>query len=636
MPVPTQQPHNGQVTPLRLRLLATTDLHGHVRGYDLFSDREDTSCGLARVATLIDAARADCPNTLLFDNGDFLQGTPLTEYWARNRTGRPAAPHPVIEAMNALAYDAVALGNHEFNYGLEFLLESLSDARFPCLAANALTAQGAPLTQAHTIIERALTDEAGTVHMLRIGVFGVLPPQFILWDSAFLAGRLQSRAIVDTARDEIATLKAQGCDLVVALAHTGIDPDAREDDPHAEHVATLLARLEGLDALIAGHDHITFPGPDVPARDWIDPEHGVLHGVPTVTPGHFGSHLGQIDLTLHHDAQGWQVARAQVQAIPVRQTPSVPEAPRIVACTAQAHDEVQRHSRQRIARLDVPLHSYFSLAAPDAALTFVAHAQREHVRTLLEGRIEGELPLLSAVAPCKSGGRSGAEYYLDLKPGPLSIRNLSEIYLFPNIVTAVIIDGAGLKSWLERAAIVFETIPAGSQGQTLIRPSVPAYNFDVMLGLTYEIDISAPPAFDLQGAATGEGHGRIRDMRHQGRPVEDTQKFVVATNNYRSAFAGQFTGLEALRIDLGPDVASRDMLIEAARRWETVHPQPEPIWQFRDQPDTYARLITGAGALAYTAQMGRFGLSVEEHREDGTVTLCKQLFEEVRRSGTLG
>ncbi|WP_406720193.1 bifunctional 2',3'-cyclic-nucleotide 2'-phosphodiesterase/3'-nucleotidase [Thioclava litoralis] len=627
---------------VRLRLLATTDLHGHIRGYDLFADREDTGCGLSRVATLIERARTGCPNTLLFDNGDFLQGTPLTEYWARDRQGRADAPHPVIDAMNALAYDAVGLGNHEFNYGLDFLTRSLRDARFPCLSANALRLRAprpeedVPLTQAHVVLEKDLHDENGDLRRVRIGVFSVLPPQFILWDSAILASRLQSRSIIETARAQVAQLRAQGCDLVIALAHTGIDPLARADDPTCEHAATLLAQIDGIDALIAGHDHIAFPGPDVAPSADVDPVAGRLYGVPTVTPGRFASHLGQIDLDLVQGARGWQVAASCATLIPVAQEPPVPEAERIVTRNAKAHAEVQSYTSRRVARLDVPLHSYFSLVGPDAALSFVAQAQRDHVQSLLADRPEGELPLLSAVAPCKSGGRAGADYYLDIPPGPLSIRHLSEIYLFPNIVTAVVIDGKGLKSWLERASIIFNTIADGTRGLPLIRPEIPAYNFDIMLGVTYEIDLSAPPVFDLHGMQTTQSRGRIRNLCYQGRPVDDRQSFVVATNNYRSAFAGQFAGLDGLRVDLGPDIASRDVLIRAARAWDTLHPAAIPIWQFRDQPQTSVTMVTGKGALAYHRQMEDLGMSLQDTHADGTVTLCKQLFYADACTGTLG
>lgn len=285
---------------LSLRLLATTDLHGHLAGYDYFEDRPCIETGLARLASLIGTARAEAVNTLLLDNGDFLQGSPLVDYWARERGLSPGEVHPMIAAMNALCYDAVTVGNHEFNFGLDFTLRALDGAAFPVVSANAVQREGASPAEDETlfapwvILERDLADAAGQARRLRIGVIGFLPPQTVLWDRALLSGLMSTRGIAEAARAHVPALRAAGADIVVALAHTGIAPEIAPDTPEheIEDAALPLAEVEGIDVIVCGHTHALFPAPGLPPAPGLDPMRGTLCGKPAVLPGRWGSHLG--------------------------------------------------------------------------------------------------------------------------------------------------------------------------------------------------------------------------------------------------------------------------------------------------------------------------------------------------------
>ena len=288
----------------------------------IIATRPDDTVGLSKLATLIAAARAGAPNTLLFDNGDFLQGSPMGELVAVERGLKRGETHPVMAAMNMLGYDAATLGNHEFNYGLDFLDASIATAKFPICCANLVKGQLAASPRGDTtflkpylIIEREVTDEAGERHKLKIGVIGVVPPQIMQWDHGHLSGKVDTRDIVETVKAYLPEIREQNVDFVLALAHTGIStaPPGEKDENAAFH----LSRLSGIDVMFTGHAHRLFPGAGYVSGEGVDFEKGTLNGVPSVMAGFWGSHLGQIDLVLQKDGQRLRVASCAVAALPI-------------------------------------------------------------------------------------------------------------------------------------------------------------------------------------------------------------------------------------------------------------------------------------------------------------------------------
>ena len=270
---------------VRLRLLGTTDLHVNVLPYNYYADKEDVTVGLARTATLIAKARAESKNSLLLDNGDTIQGNPLGDFVARERGLKKGDVHPVYKAMNLLKYDATTVGNHEFNYGLDFLAAAHSGLTFPVVAANVETAgSGKPYFKPYEILTRQVTDEQGQVHSLKIGVIGFVTPQITTWDKAALAGKVTTADIVDAARRYVPELRAQGADIVVALCHSGLSAEPRQG--LEENAAWYLTEVPGIDAIVTGHQHQGLSGPrissDCPAADSAK---GTIHGIPVVMPG---------------------------------------------------------------------------------------------------------------------------------------------------------------------------------------------------------------------------------------------------------------------------------------------------------------------------------------------------------------
>ena len=568
---------------LHLRVLGTSDLHMFALDWDYYLNRPDPTVGLTKLASLIRKARSEVKNALLLDNGDILQGNPMGDYLATVDQFKSNPAHPFFLAMNALAYDAATLGNHEFNFGLPFLDRALKSANFPFVCANVRDAADKTLLPPHVILQRRLLDENGISHDLRIGVIGFVPPQIMVWDRIHLDGKATAQSIVASARQFLPELRTQ-CDLVIALCHSGIG-DGRAD-PNAENVAEQVAALDEVDAIITGHSHRVFPGPDYAGRPGIDAQKGILSGKPGVMPGFWGSHLGVIDLNLEQAAGRWRVANFQAEVRPIyrREGTTIVAAsepdPQTAAVFASAHAQVQDWVSQPIGDLETPLHSYFVWAGHDLPTALINRAQLDYAKSLLAGTPLAALPLLSAAAPFRAGYTPDA--YVDIKAGPIAIRDAANLYMFSNTVSIVRVNGAVLKDWLEHAARVFQRVdPDNPASQPLLDLRVPSYNFDVIAGLTYEIDLTQPARTDINGRIVADQAHRIVDLRYQGQPLDPQREFLVVTNNYRAGGGGRFPSIDGNTIVLNDATANRDALILFIRKTSRLSVTDESPWRFK-------------------------------------------------------
>ena len=591
---------------LHLRVLGTSDLHMFALDWDYYLNRPDPTVGLTKLASLIRKARSEVKNALLLDNGDILQGNPMGDYLATVDQFKSNPAHPFFLAMNALAYDAATLGNHEFNFGLPFLDRALKSANFPFVCANVRDAADKTLLPPHVILQRRLLDENGISHDLRIGVIGFVPPQIMVWDRIHLDGKATAQSIVASARQFLPELRTQ-CDLVIALCHSGIG-DGRAD-PNAENVAEQVAALDEVDAIITGHSHRVFPGPDYAGRPGIDAQKGILSGKPGVMPGFWGSHLGVIDLNLEQAAGRWRVANFQAEVRPIYRregTTIVPASepdPQTAAVFASAHAQVQDWVSQPIGDLKTPLHSYFVWAGHDLPTALINRAQLDYAKSLLAGTPLAELPLLSAAAPFRAGYTPDA--YVDIKAGPIAIRDAANLYMFSNTVTILRVNGAVLKDWLEHAARVFLRVdPDNPASQPLLDLRVPSYNFDVIAGLTYEIDLSQPPRTDLNGRIIAEQAHRIVDLRYQGQPIDPQRDFLVVTNNYRAGGGGRFPSIDGNTIVLNDATANRDALISFIRQSRHVAVTEQSPWRFlKSKSAIRVWFDTAPNAIKFTSEI---------------------------------
>lgn len=599
---------------VQLRILATSDLHAHVHPFDYYREETVVNAGLARTATLIDQLRAEAPNSLLVDNGDFLQGSPMGDYIAYSRGMREGDLHPIIAAMNLLSYDACALGNHEFNYGMGFLERSLARAEFPVLCANAVTRRGtAPASDKrrfapYLLLDRIVTDGAGQPHKLRIGIIGLLPPQITTWDYSLLRGHLETRDMVATAEALVPEMREAGADVIVALAHTGICAEPAFDG--MENAAVPLARIDGIDALVTGHSHLVFPSPLFAGLDGVDAIKGSIAGKPAVMPGFWGSHLGVIDLALTPTPAGWRVIDHQSEARPIAQrdlsgalNPLVDSAERVLDSVHKTHAATVKFMRRTVGMTQRPLNSYFALVSNATSLQLVCRAQDWHVRRHLIGTDHAALPLLSAAAPFKAGGRAGPGHYTAVPAGGLALRNLADLYSYPNTICAVRITGAQLRDWLERSAAMFRQITPGWADQPLIEPEFPCYNFDVIMGVTYEIDLSKAPRFDTQGKLLDHAAGRIRKLRFRGKAIDPSAEFVVATNNYRVNTCPALAGENRAGVVYEAPISNRDILMKYISEFRPSEPRTEPNWRFSAIRGTSALFETSPLAAAHLADL---------------------------------
>ena len=604
---------------VKLRLLATSDLHMFVYDFDYYAGVQDNTVGLGKVATLLRHARGEARNSLLFDNGDILQGNPLGDYMALPGTAR--ASHPMIRTMNLLGYDAATFGNHEFNYGLDVLAESLGSACFPFVCANIETLDGGLWAPPTTVLHRQVIDEAGLPQTLRIGVIGLVTPQIMIWDKARLEAHIRTIDIVEAAARHLPALRAAS-DLVVALSHSGIS-----DAPHeagAENACLALAALPGIDVVISGHAHRVFPGSDYAGLAGVDATRGTLAGKPAVMPGFWGSHLGVVDLTLRQSGARWLIDDFAVEARPIsrrhgrRAEPLAGNDPRVLAAVAPEHRATLRWMEQPVGRTTRPIDSYFALVGGDASLPLVNAAQLWYARPLLEATRFAGLPVLSAASSFKSGGH-GANAYVDIPAGPLTMRAIASLYMFANTVCAVRVTGAELREWLERACVVFNRIDLGGVAPQRLRATgVPSYMFDVISGLTYNIDLTQRARYDPHGALRAPASHRIVDLLHLGRPVDPAQEFIVVTNNYRADGGGHFPGTGAGRIVLAAPDLIRDVLVHYVASQTPLTPRAEPVWCFA-RPARPVRLEFDGNADTARHLAAHPGVTRIGETADGTV-----------------
>lgn len=566
-----------------VRILSTTDLHTNLVNYDYYQDKPSQTIGLAKTAVLIDKAKEEKPNVLLVDNGDIIQGTPLGTYKSIIDPVEAGETHPMYAALDKLGFDAGTLGNHEFNYGLEYLDKVISTAGMPIVNANVVdTATGNLRYKPYEIITKSYKTTDGKTINLNIGITGIVPPQILNWDKALLEGKITVKDSVEAVKSVIPAMQKAGADIILVLSHSGIGDDVYEVGE--ENVGYQIAGIDGVDAVVTGHSHAEFPsgkgtGFYEKYKD-IDGVNGLITGTPVTMAGKYGDHLGIIDLGLTRMNGKWQVTKshAEIRKIDTKSDEAKPE---IITIAKESHEATIKYVRKQVGTTTAPITSYFALVKDDPSIQIVNKAQIWYAKQELKGTAEANLPILSAAAPFKAGTRGDATAYTDIPAGPIAIKNVADLYLYDNVTAILKVTGADLKEWLEMSAGQFNTIdPTSKAPQNMVNTNYRTYNFDVIDGVTYEFDITQPNKYDKDGKLVNAGASRVRNLKYQGKDVAADQEFIVVTNNYRAS--GQFPGVVNATVNRLLGLENRQVIINYILAEKTINPSADNNWYFSD------------------------------------------------------
>ncbi|PLT34058.1 bifunctional 2',3'-cyclic-nucleotide 2'-phosphodiesterase/3'-nucleotidase [Bacillus sp. V5-8f] len=580
-----------------LRIMETTDVHTNLVGYDYFKDVPSDSIGLSRTATLIKQARNEVKNSVLVDNGDLIQGTPLGTYKAKVDPLEKGEVHPAYKAMNQLGYDMATYGNHEFNYGLNYLEEATNDARFPYVNANIYIDDhdknpnnDKNKFQPYKIVEKEVRANNGKKIKVDIGYIGFVPPQIMDWDKANLEGKVITKGIVETAKKYIPEMKKKGADIIIGLTHSGFSGDTG----NTEDVVYSLTKVPDIDAITFSHTHKVFPAANEQALDalfkdstgkvlpGVDNAKGTINGVPAVQAGYGGGNLGIIDLKLQRVRGKWEVVGSQSSNRTVygkTTNQKTEEDSGVVTAVKADHDATVKYVNTPIGKTTAPIHSFFALVQDDPSVQVVTNAQKWYVEKYLAANKPEykDLPILSVGAPFKAG-RNGPEEFTEIHTGDLTIRSAGDLYLYDNTLKAIKAKGSVVKEWLEMSAGKFNTIdPGKTEEQKLLNDQFPVYNFDIIDGVQYQIDVTKPVRYDMKGNKISDS-SRIKNLTYNGQPVDPDQEFIVVTNNYRAGGGGNFPGVKGSEYVVDSADENRQILMDYITEKKEINPTADNNW----------------------------------------------------------
>ncbi|MEI9696937.1 bifunctional 2',3'-cyclic-nucleotide 2'-phosphodiesterase/3'-nucleotidase [Moellerella wisconsensis] len=538
---------NVNAATVDLRVMETSDIHSNLVDFDYFKDKSTEQFGLVRTASLIKAAKGEVTNAILVDNGDLIQGSPLADYMAAKGLAEGES-HPAHMLMNTMGYTVGNFGNHEFNFGLDYLKQAIAGAKFPYVNANIMDAKsGKNYFTPYIIVDTAVKDRQGNSHTIKIGYIGFVPPQIAIWDKANLDGKVVVNDITETANKFVPQMKKEGADLIVAIPHSGFSQDPYK--AMAENSVYYLSEVAGIDAIMFGHAHGVFPSQEFANIKGVDIEKGTVNGIPAVMPGQWGDHLGVVDMVLNNDSGSWKVTEAKAEARPIydktNKKPLVERDAQLAQIIEQQHRGTRDFVGKFIGKASENMYSYLALVQSDPTVQIVNDAQADYTRQFIQGDPDlADLPVLAAAAPFKAGGRKNAPAdFVEVEKGDLTFRNAADLYLYPNTLVVVKASGAEVIEWLECSAGMYNQIDVtSSKPQSLLNwDGFRTYNFDTISGINYKVDVTQPAKYDTDCQLMNKQANRIKDVTYQGKPIDPQAIFLVATNNYRG-YGGKFAG----------------------------------------------------------------------------------------------
>ncbi|MFJ4324749.1 bifunctional metallophosphatase/5'-nucleotidase [Streptomyces tricolor] len=512
-----------------LTVMGTTDLHGHVFNWDYFKDAEyadkaGNAMGLARISTLVEQVRKEKGrrNTLLLDAGDTIQGTPLTYYYAKVDpiTAEGGPVHPMAQAMNAIGYDAAALGNHEFNYGIETLRRFEDQLDFPLLGANAVDAKTLRPAFPPYFMKKFHVPGAKPV---KVAVLGLTNPGIAIWDKAYVQGKLAFPGLVEQAAVWVPKLRSMGADVVVVSAHSGTSGTSSYGDqvPYVENAAAEVAKkVPGIDAILVGHAHV-----EIPELKVVNEQTG--RTVVLSEPLCYAERLTLFDIELVFRKGRWEVEKVSAS---LRNSNSVADDPKITKLLGDEHRKVVAYVNQVVGRATEPLTTVEARFRDAPIIDLITKVQEDVVKAALAGTAYASLPVLAQASPFSRTS--------EIPAGDVTIRDLSSLYVYDNTLVAKLLTGAQVRAYLEYSAEYYVQTAAGATvdlDKLTNAGGRPDYNYDYVSGLSYDIDIAQPAG------------SRIKNLTFRGAALDDAQQFVLAVNNYRANGGGAFPHVAAAK-----------------------------------------------------------------------------------------
>lgn len=530
---PSNRPDLGVVQPpdsVDIVIAGTTDAHGWLRGWDYFANAPDTTRGLARVATIVDSLRvANSGRVVLLDAGDDLQGTVVASIALRDT----ALPSPIIAAMNAMRYDAAVIGNHEFNHGLPYLHRTIAQASFPFLAANAFAQSGAAAFRPWVMVQRA---------GVNVAIVGATTPGSMIWDRDKLAGRVEVRDIVPSVRAAVADARANGAVVVVVVLHSGLNEPSSYDTAAtglpSENVSARVAReVQGIDLLVFGHSH----------KELAD----TMIGPTLVTqPRNWGGSVSVARLAVVNRNGAWRVVHRAARVIRAR---GHAEHATVVAATGEAHARAMQYARSPIGSTAIAWRADSARVLDTPVIDFILEVER---------RVAGTD--LASTAAFSLNAAFG--------PGPITMADMAQLYPYENnVLRAVKISGRQLRQYLEFSARYFRE---GGAPDSLVDYGVPGFNFDIVSGVDYVIDITKPIG------------SRITTLSRNGRAVQDQDSLTMALNDYRQVGGGGYSMLRGAPLVYDQQQVIRQLLIDEVMKRGAVRPEDYFVRNWRLAPDS--------------------------------------------------
>ncbi len=576
----------------QIQILATSDIHDYLMNYDYYTCTDSDYYGLVKLATLIKDIRKQngvSNNVVLVDNGNLIQGNPFGDYFSRVNPVKQGEVHPVYKALEALGYDAAGLGNHEFDYGLDFLHQIINDTQIPFINANIYNeATGENEFKPYVILNKSFDDSNGELQEVKVGIISFVPTQILNWDKLNLEGRVTVQDIKTCAEYFVPMMKDEGADIIVALAHTGYGTNGDYVEG-AENMADYLTLIDGIDVVIGGHPHEIFPSEaveqDTSYKD-VDLAKGMINGKFTVQPAKDAESLGSITLQLVKKDNTYQIVDGSATILSAIGVPNDQE---LEAVLLPYHQQVIDYVNSPIGEITSPLNSFFALVGDNASVQIISDAQLQYAKEVVNSAEElmayKDLPILSAVAPCRAGlSKSGTSEgnYVDIPAGTITIKDVASLYPYSNTVAIVKLRGADVREWLEMSAGMYNIIvPTTADLQELLNGDFPTINFDTIDGVTYEIDVTQLPRYSPEGDLVNTETHRIINLQYNGVPLKDEDEFLVVTNNYRAGGGGSFpifTG-DQTSVVYSPSDEIRQIITDYIAKEGTITPKVDNNWK---------------------------------------------------------